>query len=46
MRYTVGEIILNSVAMFSYGPHHTDVQVLDDQLQFIYNSSVWTLDVV
>ena len=25
--------------MFSYGPLHTDVQVLDDQLELIYSST-------
>ena len=32
--------------MFYRGPLHTDVQVLDDQLEPIYNSSVWTQDVI
>ena len=31
--------------MFSYGLLHADVQELDDQLEPIYNSSVWTQDV-
>ena len=32
--------------MFSYGPLHIDVQMLADQQELIYNSSVWTQDVV
>ena len=31
--------------MFSYGPLHMDEQVLDDQLELIYRSSVRTQDV-
>ena len=27
-------------------PFHMDVQMLDDQLELIYNSSVWTQDVL
>ena len=30
--------------IFSYGLHHMDEQMLDDQLELIYNSSVWTQD--
>ena len=37
---------MNSQAIFSYGSIHTDMQVLDDQLELIYNSSVWTQDTV
>ena len=32
--------------MFSYGPLHTDMQMLDSQLKPIYNSTVQTQDVV
>ena len=32
--------------MFSYGPLCMDVQVLDDQLEPIYNISVQTQDIV
>ena len=32
--------------MFSYGPLHTDMQMLADQQEFIYNSFVPTQDVV
>ena len=46
MRDIVGEVRMNSLATFSYDPLHTDVQVLDDQLELIYNSSVRTLDIV
>ena len=31
---------------FSYEPHHTKEQVLDDLLELIYKNSVWTDDVV
>ncbi len=30
---------------YSNGPLHSDVQVKDDQLELIYNSSIRTLDV-
>ena len=30
--------------MFSYGPFHTDMQMLDDQREIIYNSSVQAQD--
>ena len=46
MRDIVGEVITNSQATFPYGPHHTDMQMLNDQLEPIYNSSVQTHDVV
>ena len=32
--------------MFSYGPLHMDVQVLDNQQELIYNRSIWRQDVV
>ena len=31
---------------FSYGTRHTNVQVLVDQQELIYNGSVWIQDVV
>ena len=37
---------MNSEAMFSYGLLYTDIQVLNDQLDFIDNNSVWTQYVV
>ena len=37
---------MNRVIVSSYGPLHMDVQVLDDQLERIYNSSVQIQDVV
>ena len=46
MQDTVGEVRMNSLAMFSYGLLHMDMQVLADQQELIYNSSVWTQDVV
>ena len=33
-------------AMFSYGPLHTDMQVLAEEPELIYNSSVRTQDVI
>ena len=32
--------------MYSYQPLHMDIQVLDNLLELIYNSSVGTQDVV
>ena len=46
MQNIAGDLRANSLAMSSKGPLHTDVQVLDDQLELIYNSSVRTQDVV
>ena len=46
MRDTVVEVRTNSLMTLSYGPFHMDVQVLDDQLELILNSSVRTQDVV
>ena len=46
MRDTVGDVKTNSYAMFSHGPLHTDEQVLNNQLVFIYNSSVRTQYVI
>ena len=43
---TAGEVNTNSKVTFSYGPLHTDEQVLDDQIELIYNNSVRTQDVV
>ena len=37
---------MNSLATFSYGPLDTDKQLLDNQLELIYNNSVRTQDVV
>ena len=39
---TAGEIRTNSKAMYSYGPLHMDVHVLNDNLELFYNSSVRT----
>ena len=39
MRDTVGKVRTNSQATFSYRPLHTDVQVLDDQLEPIYGTN-------
>ena len=44
MRETTGEVRTKPWATLSQGPFHTDVQVLDDKLELIYNSSVRTLD--
>ena len=46
MRDIAGEERANSEAMYSSGPLYTDKQVLDDQLELIYNSSVRIQDVV
>ena len=46
MRDTSGEVKTNSYTTFSCEPLHTNVQVFDDQLELIYNSSVRTLGVV
>ena len=46
MRDTVGEVRMNSYLTFSKGPLHTEEQVLDDQLEFIYYSSIQTQNVV
>ena len=43
---TAGEVRLNSLTTFSNGSLHTDMQVLDDQQEPLYNSSVWIRDVV
>ena len=45
MQNTAREARMKSV-MFSCGPLHMNVLVLDKQEQHIYNSSVWTQDVV
>ena len=45
-RDTAGEVKTNSWATLSNGPLHTDEQELDDLLDLICNSSVWTQDVV
>ena len=39
IRRTRQEVKTNSYATFSYGPLHTDVEVLDDQRELIYNNS-------
>ena len=46
MRDTAGEVKTNSLATFSFGPLHTDAQVLDGQLELIYNSFIGTQAVV
>ena len=46
MREPVEEVWTNFLAKFCYGSNHTDVQMLDDQLELISNSSVRTQDVV
>ena len=40
MRDTAGEVKTNLLVIFSCVPYHTDEQVLDDQIEHIYNSSV------
>ena len=42
---TAGEERMKSLATFSYKPLQMDEQVLDDQEEHTYNSSVWTQDV-
>ena len=46
MQDTAGEVRTNSAPTFSYGLFHTEEQVLDDQLDLIYNSCVQTQEVV
>ena len=46
MWYTAEKVRMNSKATFCYGPLHPDMQVLDNQLELIYNSSVQTQDVI
>ena len=46
MRDTAGDLRTKSRTIFTDGPLHTDEQVLDDQLELIYNSFVRTQDVV
>ena len=46
MRDTAGDVRTNTYVAFSYEPLHTDLKVLDDQLELIYKSSVQTQDVV
>ena len=46
MHDTDGEVRTNSYAKFSYGPRHMYMQVLDDLQKPIYNSSLWTQNVV
>ena len=46
MRDNAGEVRTNSQATFSHGSLLTDVQVLDDQQEPTYNSSVQTQNVV
>ena len=43
---TAEEVRTNSSAVFASEFIHTDEQVLDNQLELIYNSSVRTQDVV
>ena len=43
---TAAEVKTDSNAIFSNGPLHMDEQVLNDQQEFIQNTSVWTQDVV
>ena len=42
MQYTAGEVRRIYKWLFSRGPLHTDEQVLDDQLELIYNTAVRT----
>ena len=44
IRDTAEEVRTSLKEIISYGPLHTDVQVLGDQLELIYNSSVQTQD--
>ena len=46
MQDTAGEVRTNSQTTFSYGPLHTDVQMLDNQREFISNCSAQRLNVV
>ena len=46
MQNTAREVRTNPQASFFNEPFHTDVLVLDDQLEPIYNTSVLTLDIV
>ena len=46
MQDTAGEVRTHSSGTFTYEPLLTDGQVLDDQLELIYNSSVQTQDIV
>ena len=46
MRKTARDIRTNSETTFSNRPLDTDMQVLDDQLELIYNSPVRTQEVV
>ena len=46
MQNTAREVRMNSEVMFSRGPFYTDMLVLDNQLEVIYNSSVRTQNVV
>ena len=46
MQNIVGESRMNSLATFSNGPLYTDMQVLADQQELIYTSSVRSQDVV
>ena len=45
MRDTAEEIRTSSKEIFSYGPLHTNMQMMDDHLELINNSSVRTQDV-
>ena len=45
MQNTAGEVMTNSLATYSCGPHHMDEQWKEDQLEPIYNSSVPIRDV-
>ena len=44
MQDTAGGARTNAWDMFFYGPFYTDMQLLDNQLELIYNSSVRTQD--
>ena len=46
IRDTAGGVRTNSFETFSGGPHYRDQQVLDDQLELIYDTFVWTQYVV
>ena len=46
MQSNAGEVRASSYVTFSCGPLHTYEQVLNVRLEFIYNSSVQTQDIV
>ena len=46
MQDIAGEVRTNSLVMFSFGQLNVDMQVLANQLELIYNSSLQTEDIV